>query len=69
MASNHTVNTNSNEQAGDGLFQVITSVCTWKDYGLYVKQTYRPWLKAGLQWRQSRHANHSTMMCHIWCCY
>jgi len=42
MASNHTAITNGNEQAGDGLFQVITSVCIWKEYGIHVKPIYRP---------------------------
>jgi len=42
VASNHLVIMNCNEQAGDGLFQVITSVCTWKEYGIHTKPIYRP---------------------------
>jgi len=42
MASNHLVIMNGNEQAGDVLFKIITSVCSWKEYGIHVKPIYRP---------------------------
>jgi hypothetical protein len=49
--------------------QNMTTGDKWKEYRIYEKPIYRPCLKPGLRWRQSRHGNHSIVMCHIWCCY